>query len=121
MATIKTTFKLRRGYAARWAEVNPILEEGEPGWALDTYILKIGDGVRAWNDLPAVNDINIDPEDIDNAVNKYLEQNPINIETDTTLSIAGQAADASAVRENCLFNDDQFIFYAGDADDNIFQ
>lgn len=51
--TIKTTFLLRRGTAARWAEVNPILERGEPGFAYDANILKIGDGITPWNDLAA--------------------------------------------------------------------
>lgn len=65
MATvIKTTFKLRRGLAAEWAEVNPILAEGEPGFATDTFDLKIGDGVTAWNGLPYISkgDVSISPD-----------------------------------------------------------
>lgn len=55
MATIiKTTFKLKRGTAARWAEVNPILEQGEPGFVYDTNQLKIGDGITPWNELPYI-------------------------------------------------------------------
>ena len=55
MATvISTTFKLKRGTAARWAEVNPILEQGEPGFVYDSNRLKIGDGVTHWNDLPYI-------------------------------------------------------------------
>lgn len=38
---INTTFKLKRGTAARWIEVNPILEAGEPGFVLDENRLKI--------------------------------------------------------------------------------
>lgn len=49
--TIKTTFKFKRGLASDWTSQNPILAEGEPGFELDTYQLKIGDGVTAWNDL----------------------------------------------------------------------
>ena len=52
--TLTTTFKLKRGTAARWAEVNPILEQGEPGFVYDTNRLKIGDGVTPWNDLPYI-------------------------------------------------------------------
>lgn len=53
MATvIKTTFKLRRGYAATWEKNNPILQAGEPGFVLDENRLKIGDGITAWNELP---------------------------------------------------------------------
>ena len=55
MATVvNTTFKLKRGTAARWAEVNPILEQGEPGFVYDQNLLKIGDGVTPWNDLPYI-------------------------------------------------------------------
>ena len=56
MATtvINTTFKLKRGTAARWAELNPILEQGEPGFVYDANRLKIGDGVTPWNNLPYI-------------------------------------------------------------------
>lgn len=42
----------RRDTAARWAQYNPILLEGEPGYEIDTDQYKLGDGVHAWNDLP---------------------------------------------------------------------
>lgn len=43
----------RRDTAARWAQFNPILLEGEIGYVLDNpNQYKIGDGVNAWNDLP---------------------------------------------------------------------
>lgn len=48
---IKTTFKLKRGTSAQWREANPILQLGEPGYVQDFNLLKIGDGVTAWNDL----------------------------------------------------------------------
>lgn len=53
MATevIKTTFQLRRGLKDIWAKNNPVLAYGEPGFEKDTYRLKIGDGVTAWNNL----------------------------------------------------------------------
>ena len=57
MATIiNTTFRLKRGTAARWSEVNPILDQGEPGFVLDENRLKIGDGIHHWNDLPYLED-----------------------------------------------------------------
>lgn len=49
---VSTTIKLKRGTAARWAEVNPILAAGEPGYVYDENRLKIGNGVSPWNDLP---------------------------------------------------------------------
>lgn len=48
---IKTTFQLKRGTAARWKELNPVLRQGEPGFEFDTGKLKIGDGLTAYNDL----------------------------------------------------------------------
>ena len=55
MSTVlNTTFKLKRGTAARWAEVNPILEQGEPGFVYDQNRLKVGDGITPWNDLPYI-------------------------------------------------------------------
>ena len=52
--TLNTTFKLKRGTAARWAEVNPILEQGEPGFVYDENRLKVGDGKTPWNDFPYI-------------------------------------------------------------------
>lgn len=52
----KTTFKLRRGMAAEWSSVNPVLAVGEPGFEIDTFKLKIGNGSTAYNDLPYIAD-----------------------------------------------------------------
>lgn len=43
--------QLRRGTASNWTSVNPVLNEGEAGFESDTYKLKIGNGVTAWNSL----------------------------------------------------------------------
>ena len=43
--------KLRKGTAASWASVNPVLAAGEPGFESDTKKLKFGNGSAAWNDL----------------------------------------------------------------------
>lgn len=51
---INTTFRLKRGTAARWAEVNPILDQGEPGFVYDENRLKVGNGHTCWNDLPYI-------------------------------------------------------------------
>ena len=53
MATVlNTIFKLKRGTASRWAQINPILQQGEPGFVIDLNRLKIGDGITPWNELP---------------------------------------------------------------------
>ena len=122
MATqiLNTRFQFKRGLHEAWERNNPILAPGEPGWTLDTHILKIGDGITAWKDLKNIGDANITENDIQNAVNKYLDEHPVNVRTDTTLTIASMPADSAAVREQCVFNTDQIIFCAGDADDNTF-
>lgn len=45
------TLQLKRGTAARWKELNPVLAAGEPGFSIDNNELKIGDGQTSWNDL----------------------------------------------------------------------
>ena len=50
----KSIVKLKRGTEARWAELNPTLDKGEPGFVSDANKLKIGDGATAWNDLPYI-------------------------------------------------------------------
>lgn len=52
--TIKTIFQVRRGNSSEWNLVNPILREGEPGFAKDTFEFKIGDGKLPWKDLPSI-------------------------------------------------------------------
>ena len=49
-----TALKFKRGTAARWIELNPILAVGEPGFEYDTKKLKVGDGTTEWKDLPYV-------------------------------------------------------------------
>ena len=50
--TVNVTFQFKKGTAARWNEVNPVLAESEPGFVTDENRLKIGDGITAWKDLP---------------------------------------------------------------------
>ena len=45
------TIQHLRGTAAQWAALNPVLKPGELGFEKDTKIIKLGDGVTAWNDL----------------------------------------------------------------------
>lgn len=43
--------QFRQDESIRWAELNPVLAAGEPGYEVDTGKLKIGDGEKAWRDL----------------------------------------------------------------------
>lgn len=47
-----TTFQVRRGTAAQWTSVNPVLAAGEEGYETDTRRSKHGDGTSPWNSLP---------------------------------------------------------------------
>jgi hypothetical protein len=44
----------RKGTAAQWSDVNPVLASGEPGYDLTNGILKIGDGVSNWVALSGI-------------------------------------------------------------------
>lgn len=46
-----TRMQQRRGTAAEWTSVNPVLAAGEIGFETDTGKFKIGDGTNAWNAL----------------------------------------------------------------------
>lgn len=68
MTTKSFIFQLRRGTAAEWAEKNPVLRSGEPGVAIDTQRLKLGNGITPWNSLPYISNDNIVAEMIAAAV-----------------------------------------------------
>lgn len=44
--------QFRRGLAATWTSVNPILAIGEAGYETDTGKFKVGNGSSNWNSLP---------------------------------------------------------------------
>lgn len=50
----KNTIRLRRGTAAEWAAVNPILDEGELGLETDTGNLRVGTGTATFNQLSLI-------------------------------------------------------------------
>lgn len=56
---VKHVYQFKRGAAQRWIEVNPILQQGEPGFEYDTGKLKIGDGFTPWTGLPYINNAEI--------------------------------------------------------------
>lgn len=54
MSTKKTKIQIRRGTEAEFIAANPILASGEPAYAIDSNIFKVGDGELAWNDLDGI-------------------------------------------------------------------
>ena len=53
--TVRVTLKIRNDLAANWSNNNPILAQGEFGLENNSFLLKVGDGVTAWNSLPYLN------------------------------------------------------------------
>ena len=53
--SVSATLLVRQGTAANWVTRNPVLSQGEYGLETDTFLLKIGDGVRTWINLPYLN------------------------------------------------------------------
>ena len=51
-----TTIQFKRGSSQRWAEINPILAEGEPGYDTTKGKVKIGNGIDTWEDLLFIGD-----------------------------------------------------------------
>jgi len=85
--------QIRRDTAANWTAANPILAQGERGLETDglgtaTVKEKIGDGVKAWNDLPyqesgggveAVSGDGVDNTDPDNPVLSFPNPSDIGL------------------------------------------
>ena len=45
----------RRGTKQQWESTNPVLAVGEIGFSFNENVIKLGDGLTAWNSLPSVN------------------------------------------------------------------
>lgn len=56
--TVKVTLQIRHDEAADWTTRNPVLAAGEYGLESDTFLIKVGDGVRDWEHLPYLNKLN---------------------------------------------------------------
>ena len=53
--TVKAILSIRNDLSANWAEQNPVLKRGELVAENDTKLLKLGDGVTPYNNLPYIN------------------------------------------------------------------
>lgn len=56
--TVRVTLQIRHDAANDWTTRNPVLAAGEYGLETDTFLIKIGDGVRDWAHLPYLNKLN---------------------------------------------------------------
>ena len=57
MATnsVLATLQIRHDTSANWLTRNPVLAQGEYGLETNTFLIKVGDGVRDWEHLPYLN------------------------------------------------------------------
>lgn len=53
--TVPITLQIRHSTANNWTTRNPVLAQGEYGLETDTFLIKVGDGVRNWINLPYLN------------------------------------------------------------------
>jgi len=49
--------QMRRGTTTQWTSTNTVLSQAEWGYATDTGLLKIGNGLTGWNSLPYYNTV----------------------------------------------------------------
>jgi len=56
--TLLVTLRIKSAIASNWVTRNPVLAQGEYGLETDTFLLKVGDGVRDWEHLPYLNKLN---------------------------------------------------------------
>jgi hypothetical protein len=55
---INNLIQLRKGTSSQWSSSNPVLASGEPGYDVTGKVLKIGDGITAWNSLSGISSSN---------------------------------------------------------------
>lgn len=102
MTNTLAKLQFRRGTAAEWASIDPILSEGEPGVATDAGILKVGDGTKKWSELQGfLFGISVNAGDVDslagisgNVQDQLDGKQPID---PTLTSLSGQAVALASV------------------------
>lgn len=86
MATnsVKVTLQIRHDQANNWTIRDPVLAQGEYGLEIDTFLIKVGDGVRTWSNLPYLN---------------KLDASYFKWETDGTITFSDEFLDTVAALE----------------------
>ena len=56
--SVRATLQIRHDTASNWTIRDPVLAQGEYGLETNTFLIKIGDGVRTWSNLPYLNKLN---------------------------------------------------------------
>ena len=96
--SVKVTLQVRHDSSSNWNIRNPILAEGEYGLELDTFLIKIGDGIRDWAHLPYLN--KLDPSYFKwQADGSLTFSDEFNNDIAALKAIAGQAITSLTVTE----------------------
>ena len=113
---VRATLIIRNATAAEWAEKNPKLAKGELGAETDTYLMKMGDGVNDYNDLPylgltidkIIELLPIASQDKPGLVMSSDEDNAVNVDADGKMEVNNISVSKLFVDEGT-----EFIISAG--------
>lgn len=97
--TVKVTLQIRHDEAADWTTRNPVLAAGEYGLESDTFLIKVGDGVRDWAHLPYLNKLDASYFKYDATNNEYTFSDEFLNTIHTLEAAAGQAITQLIVTE----------------------
>lgn len=89
--TVKVTLQVRHDEAENWITRNPVLAAGEYGLESNTFLIKIGDGVRDWVHLPYLNKLDASYFKYDSTNNQYTFSDDFINKIHTLEAAAGQA------------------------------
>ena len=53
--SVRATLQIRHDTSSNWTIRDPVLAQGEYGLETNTFLIKVGDGVRTWSNLPYLN------------------------------------------------------------------
>ena len=101
MATnsVKVTLQIRHDEAQDWVTRNPVLAQGEYGLETDTFLIKVGDGVRDWQHLPYLNRLDASYFKFDATNNQYTFSDDFMNKIHTLEAAAGEAITQLIVTE----------------------
>ena len=103
---VKARLILRNDSTSNFQEKNPVLLQAEPAYDNEAKLLKIGDGVTPWNELPGISigdgssSIPIATQEVVGGVLSSLDNNKIKVEEDGTMSLNKVSTSLLYVPEN---------------------
>ena len=101
----------RRGLASQWEAANTVLASGELGHAIDTNIIKIGDGLTSWNSLPSINGLS--------AYEIAKDSGFVGTEAQWLASLSGKSAYEVAVSNGFVGSESEWISSLAGADGTL--